>query len=73
MECLSTHSFEDDARECCLPQVREVFVCQDCFTEHNEQADAEACCVDGDAVSTHRLPIPTTAQLEAMGQLRLVP
>lgn len=73
MECMTKHSFEDDARECCMPRVREIFVCQDCGDGYHEQADAEACCVDGDAVCTDRPPIPTADHLEAMGQLRLVP
>ena len=72
-ECGELHDFEDDARECCPPQVSKVFVCGECGDWHRDKAEAEACCAD----ETHELPphhpIPTTAQLEALGQLRLIP
>jgi hypothetical protein len=73
MECGGMHSFEDDARECCPPEVREVFVCLDCGDWHQEKAEAESCCTDGPGEQQAQAPIPSTAQLEALGQLRLVP
>lgn len=74
-ECGVRHDFEDDARQCCPPQVCEVYVCGDCGDWHNEKHEAEACCRDDDTDEEGRLqpPVPTTAQLEALGQLRLIP
>jgi hypothetical protein len=75
-ECGTLHDFEDDAHTCCRPQVSKVYVCQDCGDDHREKSEAVACCCDDDATSEERqqqVPRPTTAQLEALGQLRLVP
>jgi len=80
MECGGMYSFKDDARECCPPQVCAVFVCLDCGDWHHEKTEAESCCIDSpderiDSPDERQAqaPIPSTAQLEAMGQLRLIP
>jgi hypothetical protein len=67
------YSFENDARECCPPQVCEVFVCLDCGDWHHEKTEAESCCTDSPDERQAHPPIPSAAQLEALGQLRLVP
>lgn len=67
--------FEDDAHTCCPPSVSAVFVCQDCGDWHREESEAAACCCDDETAEARRQAVltPTTAQLEALGQLRLVP
>lgn len=73
-ECGTLHDFYDDAATCCVPQVEEVFVCLDCGDWHRVKHEAEACCCDGDPDERQpQLPALTIAQLEALGQLRLVP
>lgn len=74
-ECGTLYDFEDDAHTCCPPSVSAVFVCLECGDWHNEKHEAEACCRDDDTAEEGRLqpPVPTTAQLEARGQLRLIP
>lgn len=75
-ECGTLHDFEDDAYTCCPPSVSAVFVCQDCGDWHREESEAAACCCDDDETAeTRRQAVltPTAEQLEAIGQLRLVP
>ena len=67
-ECGELHTWEDDAKSCCAPEVREVvtWVCDECGDETDDEDIARYCCMDEDIV----LP-PTPAQLEAAGQQRL--
>lgn len=69
-ECGDLHDDLDDARECCVPRVEEVFLCPICQAPHNEEEDAIDCCgFDPDGPP----PPPSAAELEAAGQMRLLP
>jgi len=69
-ECDETHDYVDDARECCAPRVEEAFLCPICQAPHNEEVDATDCCgFDPDGPP----PPPSAVELEAAGQLRLLP
>lgn len=67
--CGDVHDDEDDARACCAPDVIAGYTCPLCATFHTGDAAALECCGwDPDK------PIPPTAlELEAAGQLRLIP
>ena len=43
-ECGEFHDHEDDARECCAPEVYEYFGCPECGMVHEEETDALQCC-----------------------------
>lgn len=69
-ECCSDYDNEDDARECCPTKVIEGYICPVCKKFHDDAAEAIDCCdwnPDGP-------PPPLSAlELEAAGQLRLIP
>lgn len=69
-ECGEIHDYEDEAYECCPPQVSRVFVCPVCDDHHMKEVDAIECC-DYDPDSPP--PQPTADELERAGQMRLVP
>ena len=67
--CGLLHDDEYYARDCCPNEISEVFVCPLCSDTHCRDSEALECCgYDPDAGP----PPPTPAQLEAMGQLRLI-
>ena len=70
-ECGELHEHEDDALDCCPPEVREVYVCPICTKDHNQQIMAFDCCDFDPDVDV--LPPPSAAELEAAGQMRLLP
>lgn len=43
-ECREVHDCEDDARECCAPEIIEVYACPICGTIHDEESAAGECC-----------------------------
>jgi len=67
-ECGELHTFEDDAHECCRPEVLEVYVCGRCQSLHLEEAEAEKCCEVDPSLG---LPLATPQELEAAGQERM--
>ncbi len=68
-ECHMTHTYDDDARECCAPTITEGFECPTCGDFHEDDDDAIECCADQDAS-----PMPlSAAELESMGKQRLIP
>jgi len=68
-ECGDIHDEEDDAVECCFPGVTEGFLCPVCQGFFIDEEAALACHdTDEDFV-----PPPTAAELEAAGQMRLLP
>lgn len=67
-ECGEVHVWEDDARECCLPRITEVYVCPECGTHHDTLHGAEICC---DSNPEARERGPSGIELEALGQTRL--
>lgn len=69
-ECGTVHKDEDYARDCCRPTVTEGYVCATCETFYNEEDEAIACCAL-DAPEEQRPP--TAEELEAAGQVRLLP
>lgn len=43
-ECRDVHDDEDGARECCMPEIIEVFACPDCGEIHADETEAAECC-----------------------------
>lgn len=73
-ECLTDHESEEAAVECWLdcaqPEVDTYYRCPVCGDDLSSEEEALECCgYDPDAPP----PMPTAAELEAAGQLRLVP
>jgi len=68
-ECGDTHEFEDDAYQCCPPQVTEIFQCGTCGHEYDHYDEADVCC-QGGSDETGR-PRINPLELEARGQQRL--
>lgn len=68
-ECFTVHDDEDDARDCCPQRIEEGYACPVCGEFHEEEAAAIAC-HDWDP---DRPISPTVLELEAAGQLRLIP
>ena len=69
-ECGTVHEDEDDARDCCQPSITEGYICAVCAVFHMDEDVAIDCCADID-LDGPRLPTPR--ELEAAGQLRLLP
>ena len=44
--CETTHDDEQEARLCCMPAVKIVYVCETCEESHQKEQQAEACCDD---------------------------
>lgn len=51
------------------PRVRMVYVCPECGDDYSEEVEALDCCGHDEDAPPH----PSTAELEAAGQLRLLP
>ena len=74
-ECGSIHDDKDDAIECWLdcvrysPDVNKVFLCPVCNDEHSSEEDAIEC----HEFNVDNPPPPTAKELEAAGQMRLLP
>lgn len=67
-ECGELHDDEEYARDCCEPDVFEIYSCGHCGKEFGPLEElAEDCCSDVDPAR----PIINQAELEALGQLRL--
>jgi hypothetical protein len=67
-ECLEKHDDEDDARECCAPEIITVFSCGQCGEcYHHDELAADDCCADVDEDTP---PYINQRELEAAGQLR---
>ncbi|MBA3034843.1 MAG: hypothetical protein KKF85_03535 [Gammaproteobacteria bacterium] len=69
-ECLTVHDDEDEAYECCRPQVIEGHLCPICDGFHQLKQDAIDCC---DFNPDDFPPRPHAFELEAAGQERLFP
>jgi len=41
--CNEQHDYEDEARDCCMPSVSEVYFCPVCDWEHSTMEAAEGC------------------------------
>lgn len=68
-KCGDVHDDEEDAYECCRPAVVAGWLCPACNEFHVRKQDALDCCADESL-----LPRQLTAdELEAAGQLRLIP
>ncbi|MDD5176781.1 MAG: hypothetical protein PHQ05_10205 [Sterolibacterium sp.] len=69
-QCLEIHDNEDDARECCRPDVTAGYGCLECGLFFLNEIGAEKCCSDSDA-DPAAPPILNRFELEAAGQQRL--
>lgn len=65
-ECGSVYDEEDEALDCCPPTISTVYACDVCDTVYDTEEQAETCCQDGE----YR---PKPSDLEAAGQMRLIP
>jgi hypothetical protein len=65
--CGDVHDFEDDAGDCCRPDVREIYECPSCKRIYHEMSSAVACC----GFDENALPVVSAAEMERAGQLRL--
>lgn len=52
--CSTTYENEQDARICCIPSVKVVYVCEDCDESHDKEEDAERCCDNDECFCGHR-------------------
>lgn len=69
-DCFTLHRYEEDAVECCAPEVSEIFPCPQCGEHHFEEEEALECCdMDPDAPP----PMASPQERERAGQLRLFP
>lgn len=68
--CDEIHDDEEDARDCCPTQISEVFLCPICQMSFYVEIDALNC---HDFDPNGPPPPPTPAELEAAGQMRLLP
>ena len=68
-ECGELHSWEDDARKCCAPTVRRVYVCPVSGEAYDSAELAEDC--RNACAAAIPLGPPTKAELEAAGQMTL--
>lgn len=66
--CGANHGFDDDARDCCRPEISVVFVCAECEEEHDTQEGGDACCAETKILSDTEI----RAELEDRGQMRLI-
>ena len=69
-ECGTCHLHRRSAIDCCEPTVTEGYVCATCETFYEEEDKAIACCVQ---VEPEEQRPPTAEELEAAGQVRLLP
>lgn len=42
--CDEIHEWEDEARECCAPEITELYGCIECDKVHDDKAEAIDCC-----------------------------
>jgi|GEM_PF-4443969 len=69
-DCGEVHDDYGDAAECCAPSPREVFICPVCKSDFISEEIAIGCC-NADLLPEDFVPEPTTAELEAEGQMWL--
>lgn len=69
-ECGEIHDDDDSANDCCRPEVSDGYVCPVCADWHREEDNALECCGYDEDDPT---PPPSKLELEAAGQLRLIP
>lgn len=50
--CNELHDWEDDATQCCQPEVSECWVCPACDQAHSDKKAAEHCCPDAELAAT---------------------
>lgn len=69
-DCGDLHDTYSDAEYCCPPPPpKQVFACPECQDYYDDERSAAECC----GVSEGELHAPTHAELEAAGQMRLIP
>lgn len=66
--CGEIHEDEIDARECCPPEISEVFQCSVCHAKFSDEMLAEEHCWEH---NDDESDVPTHAELEAAAQMRL--
>lgn len=49
--CGELHDHEDEALDCCAPEISERWICPECGKAHDTESAAENCCPGGDAVT----------------------
>lgn len=66
--CETVWRHEEDAMVCCSPGIQSGYRCPECDAFHTMESEADNCCAADDTP-----PIITPAELEAAGQLRILP
>jgi DNA-directed RNA polymerase subunit RPC12/RpoP len=67
-ECGEIHEEEGEARECCPPEISEIYQCSVCHKTFADEDVADEHCWEH---SDDEPAVPTHAELEAAGQQRL--
>ena len=67
--CDKSHDYEEDAAECCRPDIFENWICSSCGEYHEVEGYALDCCREVIIVEEK----VTAADLEKAGQMRLLP
>ena len=69
--CAELHEDDWDAQNCCPPE--KVYACSVCDQDYFLPDDAESCCPEEEGNDPDALPFISHVELEALGQLRLIP
>ena len=67
--CDARHKSEFDAMYCCQPSITSGYVCPICEAFYTEEDQASDCC----KTEPEEPRLPTAEELEAAGQVRLLP
>lgn len=71
--CEASHDFECSARECCEPEVAEVWECSECNEIYDDESEALHCCAESeeDLIDPVKDFFINQQNLELQGQQRL--
>ncbi|WP_145930670.1 hypothetical protein [Acidihalobacter prosperus] len=68
-DCGALYEVEDEARECCAPEIHECWLCPVCSKDHYDMDDAIGCC----SFDPEKELVATPLELELhAGQMRFV-
>lgn len=70
-QCGEIHDDEDEASECCPPEITALFRCTACRKTHQSEEEAEGCCPHDADSNGGRLWMASMKELERNGQCRL--
>lgn len=70
-QCGEIHDDEDEASECCPPEVTVLFRCKVCRETYRKEEEAEDCCPHESDSNDGKLWTASIEELERNGQCRL--